>query len=117
MVITTYRITSYQIILGGEHRISDGERSYKFPAFIHCRSDNADHLIFTFFHDGDPRPKPLYDPERKWATQRAWFKDIMAFTDTLRNEKPIFAYVNSERPEHNSLSTGAEQVGEGEIDQ
>ena len=36
------------------------------------------------------------------------------YIDLLRNEKPVFAYLNSEYPDINRLYTGTEPVGEEE---
>jgi hypothetical protein len=42
--------------------------------------------------------------------------DIMAFVDTVRNEKPIFAHLRGDKPEWTSVTTSKEPVGEGSID-
>ena len=42
------------------------------------------------------------------------FKEMGPFLDMLRNEKPIWAYLNSDKPEWISLKTSKEPVGEEE---
>ena len=41
--------------------------------------------------------------------------DIMPFwVDMLRNEKPVYGYINTDHPEWTSISTSSEPVGEEE---
>ena len=43
------------------------------------------------------------------------FKEMPPFVDLLRNEKPIYAYLNSDKPEWNYVRSGPEPVGEEEL--
>jgi hypothetical protein len=36
------------------------------------------------------------------------------YVDLVRNEKPVYAYLNSDKPQWNSISTSNEPVGEEE---
>ncbi len=36
------------------------------------------------------------------------------YVDMLRNERPVYAYLNSDKPQWNSLKTSKEPVGEQE---
>ena len=42
------------------------------------------------------------------------FEDMDQYVDMVRNEKPIYAYLNSDHPQWNSLKTSKEPVGEEE---
>ncbi len=42
------------------------------------------------------------------------FKEMAPFVDLVRNEKPVYAYMNSDRPQWNNLKTSLEPVGEEE---
>ncbi len=42
------------------------------------------------------------------------FEELGGFVDLVRNEKPVFAYLNSDKPEWISVRTSKEPVGEEE---
>lgn len=42
------------------------------------------------------------------------FKEMAPLVDLVRNKKPVYAYMNSDRPQWNSLKTSKEPVGEEE---
>jgi hypothetical protein len=42
------------------------------------------------------------------------FSELYQYVDIARNEKPLYASLNSDNPNWMSLTTSAEPVGEGE---
>lgn len=88
-------------------------QAIKFRGILVCTG--GDHTFALYFLTEDsPVPNPTYLPERKRGVIYLPFKDMPPFVDMIRNEKPIYAYLNSNRPEWNRLSTSQEPVGEGE---
>ncbi len=43
------------------------------------------------------------------------FSSFPYYVDILRNEKPLYVQINTEKPSNNMLITGSEEVGEGEL--
>ena len=83
---------------------------------LKCYGD--DHLLTVFFpHRLDEALwLPYYDTRTKAGTMNVWKnpESLAFYVDLLRNEKPIYAHLNSEEPWFNSISTSKEPVGEEE---
>ena len=58
---------------------------------------------------------PVYIPANEVGAIFLPFREMAPFVDLLRNEKPIYAYLNSDPPQWNSLETRQEPVGEEEF--
>ena len=71
-------------------------------------------LIINFVQEGIALPKPVYNEEKKTGTIFVQSSMFANYLDLLRNEKPIFAYCNGDRPEWSNISSTNEPVGEGE---
>ncbi len=114
MATQTFEITSYEITVARELNGSAQGMSLRFPAYILCRGQEY-HVVVYALDDSSPVPNNTFLPERQRGTifiprwQYDWFLDM------LRNEKPVYAYLNSNTPKWNSLFTGEEPVGEQEI--
>lgn len=112
MATKTFEIVSYKIVTSRSATIDGGV--YRFYAVIECHSAGADRLAIYFLTPNSPVPDNVYNPAMNWATiflpshLYAWYHDL------LLNEKPVFAYCNSDKPEWNQISTGNEFTGETE---
>ncbi len=112
MAVTTFEIVSYDITASRTITLQGG--TYSFYAVIACHSAGADRLGIYFLTPGSPVPDNVYTPAANWATiflpaqLYGWYRDL------LLNEKPVFAYCNSDKPEWNQISTGNEFTGETE---
>jgi hypothetical protein len=71
-------------------------------------------LLIYFYPPGRTAGSPGYDPHNKRGWMSVPIDEMPTFIDVLRNEKPIWAYVNSEKPNGNGFRTGVEPVGEEE---
>ena len=107
-----FSVVRYKIKLGDGLTIGGGQ--YKFPAVVSCHGADGYRCLLYFYHEGDPRAPQHYNPQYKVGTIQLSFKDIMPYIDMLRNEKPVYAYLNSDKPEWNNISTTMEPVGEEE---
>ena len=88
----------------------------KFPerrALVRCTG--GDYTLDVYFLSSDsPVPDPGYDVPNKKGFMFLNIRDIQAFVDMLRNEKPVYGHLRGDRPEWTSVTTGKEPVGEGE---
>jgi len=113
MVIKRFLVSRYQIKLGHALSATWSGTRIKARGIVACYG--ADHRFIAYFlTDDSPVPKPVYVVANKVGAIFLPFKEMEPFIDLLRNEKPIYAYLNSDRPDWNSISTSMEPVGEEE---
>jgi hypothetical protein len=113
--LTTKKFTVefYEEYLGHTLEGTADGQTIKFRGFLICKGDG--HALFLYFLTEDsPVPKCSYLPAYKLGTIYLPFKDMPSYVDMLRNEKPVYAYLNSDNPQWNHLSTGIEPTGETE---
>ena len=112
MATNTYQVQSYSLKLSREMTIGGG--AVKFYAQAVCNGAGGERFVAFFLRD-DSNPQPnIYNPGAKWATVYLPAEQYPWYVDMLRNEKPVYAYMNSDRPSANRLYTGNEPVGEDE---
>lgn len=108
-----FQVKKYQVTLGGDlPSIISGE-DVKICGIIGCYGDDSQ-LMLNFVADGDTIPDAIYDEKKNLGSIYLPSSEIDTYIDLLRNEKPIYAYVNSEKPEWCNISTSHEPVGENE---
>jgi hypothetical protein len=114
MATETFEIDSYEVKLSREMNGYAQGMNVKFPAYMLCRGKEF-HVIVYVLDDSSPVPDNTFLSQYKRGTifvprwQYDWFLDM------LRNEKPVYCYLNSDTPKWNSLYTGQEPVGEQEL--
>lgn len=114
MATVTFEVKTYEVKISRELNGTAGGLSVKFPAYILCQGDEY-HAVVYVLDDTSPVPTNTFLPASKRGTiyvprwQFEWFLDL------VRNEKPVYCYLNSDTPKWNSLYTGQEPVGEQEI--
>lgn len=114
--VTTVRfqVDTYEMKVARELNASGQGMSIKFPSYIRCEGEEY-HVVIYVLDDTSPVPENTFLPQYKRGTifvprwQYEWYVDL------LRNEKPVYCYLNSETPKWNSLYTGSEPVGEQEV--
>lgn len=111
MVQTTFRVESYKVVLGRELVSPEG---FKFFAVIRCEGAEGIVSSFAFLRSDSPPAKNTYDPEEKYGMTYLPPEQYLLYLDLLRNENPVFAYLDSDEPEYNSLHTLREPVGAGD---
>ena len=89
-----------------------------YIAAIYCYG-NKNELVSIYFHKtDDPNVEP-YDNEVNINNMRATvfvpYYQYPIFIDLLRNESPIYALLDSDRPQYINISTGAEPVGDNDL--
>jgi hypothetical protein len=73
-------------------------------------------FIIAFVPDGSEIPQPVFDEEEHMFVMFHPFRHMQYFVNLVRNEKPIFAYIDTENLSNCCISTAGEEVGEEEDD-
>lgn len=114
MTKVTFEIKTYEVKIARElNAVAEGLK-LKFPAYILCRGDEY-HVVVYILDDSSPVPSNTFIPAHKRGTIFVHRWQFEWYIDLVRNEKPVFCYLNSEAPNWNALYTGQEPVGEHEI--
>lgn len=113
MAIKRFRVEKYQIKLGHSMTATWSGTQIKARGVVACHG--GDHRFIAYFlTDDSPVPNPVYVEQNKVGAIFLPFKEMEPFVDLVRNEKPVYAYLNSSKPTWNSISTSMEPVGEEE---
>ncbi len=106
-----FKITRYSVVLA---------REMKYPnrvtvrAQITCIGAKRDTMRIFFLHPRSRKPRNTYDSKSKTATMYIEADHYERFIDLLRNERPVYAYIDLVNPDRCRIYTGTEPVGEGE---
>ncbi|MBM4465726.1 MAG: hypothetical protein FJ014_09280 [Chloroflexi bacterium] len=112
MAIKTFPVASYRVALARQMTLGGG--AIKFYAYITCRGADGHKFTIYFLQPDSQVPDNIYNPANKVGSAYLPAEQFSWYIDLLRNEKPVYAYLNSDRPIDNYLYTGEEPVGEGE---
>lgn len=82
---------------------------------VEAKSGESYIMDVMFLTPDSAFPQPTFEIEQKKGYMFMPISDIAAFVDILRNEKPIFGHLRADKPEWTSVTTGQEDIGEGEI--
>lgn len=83
---------------------------------VRCIGDDYT-MDVIFVTEDSLYPDPIFDRENNKGYMFLPISDMLAFVDTVRNERPIFGHLRGDRPEWTSITTSQEPVGEGEFGQ
>lgn len=126
MATHQFSIKQYYVFLNSKMLVNSGlgeRESISAQAMIHCIGESEKSLA-VFFLNGD-RQGEINDSD-KWPNRSeisgnrvraeifAPISQYPMYLDLLRNENPVFAFVDSTQPFRNRLESGGEVVGEGE---
>lgn len=113
MAIKRFVVESYSVKLGDAMTATWSSTQIKARGIVACRG--GDHRFLAYFLTADsPVPNSVYIEANKVGAIFRPFEEMSAYVDLVRNEKPIYAYLNSSKPEWNNLSTSQEPIGEEE---
>ncbi|MCB9454485.1 MAG: hypothetical protein H6671_00700 [Anaerolineaceae bacterium] len=108
-----FEIKEYMVIWRQLEEQDFHGQTIRVRALIRCTG--GEYAMDVYFLDDDsPVPAPLYEIEQKKGFMFLSVRDLFAFVDILRNERPIYGHLRGDRPEWMSITTGKEPVGEGE---
>jgi hypothetical protein len=113
MSVHTFSVDRYEVRLGDALTATWGGLQVRARAVIACHGEDHRFLIY-FLREDSVVPNPVYTPAAKVGAIFVPYFMLAAFVDLLRHEKPIFAYLNADNPQWNSIRTTLEPVGEAE---
>ena len=114
MGIRYFPITSYRIKLSDKSSAGFGGTIIKVRGLISCIGADNQRILAYFLTDDSPVPAPTTTWEGKWGPVFLPKEMMGQWVDMLRNEKPIYGYINTAHPEWTNISTSMEPVGEEE---
>jgi hypothetical protein len=113
MAIKQFLVENYQVRFADALNATFGDTTIRARGIVACFG--GDHRFIAYFlTDDSPAPNPFYVEANKVGAIFLSFREIGPFVDLLRNEEPIYAYLNSDTPSWNSIRTAEEPVGEEE---
>jgi len=110
----TFEITSYSITLGDKATASFGAVTIKVRGTVSCMGADNQRVLAYFLSDDSPIPAPTTTIGGKWGPIFLPKELLPAWVDLVRNEKPLYGYINTDHPEWTQVSTNSEPVGEEE---
>ena len=113
MAIASFEVTTYDVRLARQLDTHVDGNLVRFHSVISCRGSGFTLAIY-FLTDLSYVPNNAYDPTAKRGTMYMPSDQYEWYIDLLRNERPIYCFLNSSYPLFNGIYTGAEPVGEGE---
>lgn len=108
----TFAVENYEVKRA--RRMTIGGGAAAFASQIVCNGSDGTRLVLFFLSPSSVVPDNIYNPSAKRATSYLPAELFDWYQDLLRNEKPVYAYLNSDYPLENGLFTARERVGETE---
>lgn len=113
MALKVFNVEHYSVSINHELTATWSGTTIKARGKIVCQGD--DHRLFVYFLTDDSQvPKPVYVENENVGAIFLPFNEMGTFIDILRNEKPVYAYLNSDRQEWNGIGTFREPISERE---
>ena len=109
-----FEIKNYSVKLGDKMTATFGSQTIEARGIISCFGAEDQRVIAYFLSDDSPAPLPVISGEGKWGCIFLEKALLPVWIDLLRNEKPLFGYINTGYPGWTNISTSAEPVGEEE---
>lgn len=113
MAIERFVVKNYEVRVGYGLTATWSGTLIKAQGVLACYGADL-RFIMYFLREDSPVPNPIYHIPNKVGAIFLPFKDMAHYVDLVRNEKPIYAYLNSDKPEWNNISTSKEPIGEEE---
>lgn len=115
MPAKTFEVTRYVLNMGWKNTASWGGVTIQIQGYVACSGADGSRLIVYGLHPTSPTPAtPVYNVSGNVGALFVPFSEISNYVDLVRNEKPVYAYLNSDNPNWISLRTSSEPVGEEE---
>ena len=114
MSIKQFNVNYYRTSVGFISSATWGGIQIKIQGYISCYGNEGYRFIMYFLHKDSQVPAPVFNTGNKVGAIFLPFEEMPIYLDIVRNEKPIYAYLNSTKPEWNGIRTSNEPVGEEE---
>lgn len=113
MATVTVQVNKYLVQIGFES--SGGAGGDKSRGVIVCYGQDGYIFLIYLAAPGSNMAPPRYNQNRKIGSINVPVDEMSHYVDILRNEKPVYLYMNSENPQWNHIRTSKEPVGEEEF--
>lgn len=115
MASKTFSVTNYALNVGYKNSATWDGVKIQIQGYVSCYGDDGSRLIVYGLHPTSPVPAaPVYNVSGNVGAIFIPFNELHDYVDIVRNEKPVYARLDSDQPEWMSLSTGKEPAGEEE---
>ncbi len=112
MTVNRFKVETYRVAMGSQLHVEFQGGAVQFRAAVSAIGEGGEQI--TAYFGVENAPAPWTDTDASKAAVFLPYGDLSAWVDILRNEIPIFGYINTEIPGFTSIRTGLEPVGEGE---
>jgi len=117
MASKTFEVKNYVLNMGYKNTATWGGVGILIQGYIACYGAAKERFIVYGLHPSSPVPAaPVYNVAGNVGAIFVPFTELHQYVDLVRNEKPVYASLNSDNPNWMSLSTSSEPIGEGEED-
>lgn len=119
--VAIFEIKNYMVIWRQLEERDFGDITAKIRGLVRLTGsgtqDDEDYRLDVYFLSEDSdTPAPVVDLEKNVGAIFMPIRDISAFVDILRNEKPIYGHLRGDNPQWTSVTTTNEPVGTGDED-
>jgi len=115
MATKTFEVVTYVLNMGYKNGATWGGVAIQIQGYVAWTGADGSRLIVYGLHPSSPvPPAPVYNVAGNVGAIFVPFSEIGKYVDIVRNEKPVYGYLNSDNPNWISLSTSSEPIGEGE---
>lgn len=113
MAIASFEVSSYDVRLARQLDVDVDGNLVRYCAAVTCRG--ADYILIIYFlTESSFVPNNTFNSSQKRGTMYLPQKQMPWYVDLLRNERPIYCFLNSSYPNQNGIYTGTEPVGDAE---
>jgi hypothetical protein len=113
MASKTFNIEHYKVSFNHEITANWSGTTIHAKGKVKCYGDEY-RLIAYFTTDASPLPQPVFLESDKTGVIFCKFNEMERFVDILRHEKPVYAYLNNDKPELTGIGTFREPISERE---
>jgi hypothetical protein len=119
--VAIFEIKNYMVIWRQLEERDFGGVTARIRGLVRCTgvgtTDDEDYRLDVYFlADDSDTPHPIVEIEKNSGAIFMPIRDISAFVDILRNEKPIYGHLRGDNPQWTSVTTTNEPVGAGDED-
>jgi hypothetical protein len=111
----TFSVTNYTLNIGYKNTAGFGAITIQIQGVLVCYGADRSRFVVYGLHPASPVPaSPFVNLAINSGAIFVPFSELHHYVDIVRNEKPVFATLNSDIPDFMALSTTQEPVGEQE---
>ena len=115
MASKTFEVNNYTLNVGYKNSATWGGVAIQIQGYVACAATDGSRFIVYGLHPSSPvPPNPVYNVAGNVGAIFVPFSELHNYVDLVRNEKPVFARLDSDNPNWMSLSSSKEPVGEEE---